>query len=62
MSEKFAAMDTSGETQNDLLHLPAVAPSKNKLASHIKNTEGVHQTVKDVRQKFDPSHDQSKFT
>lgn len=55
MSEKMALFE---EHVADDLSLPQVsAPSKQLLEGNIKKTIGVTQTVRDVRQGFNPDHE-----
>ena len=59
MSEKLALFE---DHVTDDLSLPQVsAPSKQILEDNIKKSIGVTQTVRDVRQGFNPDHDHSKF-
>jgi hypothetical protein len=59
MSEKLALFE---DHVTDDLSLPQVsAPSKQILEGNIKKSIGVTQTVRDVRQGFNPDHDHSKF-
>jgi hypothetical protein len=42
------------------LHFPDVGPSKSRLTTVMKRAANVHQTVRDVRQSFNPDYDTSK--
>ncbi len=58
MSDKMALFDQNG---SDDISLPQVsAPSKQLLEDNIKKTVTVTQTVRDVRQGFNPDHEHSK--
>jgi hypothetical protein len=58
MSERLALFDQHGIED---ITLPQVtAPSKQLLEGNIKKTTGVTQTVRDVREGFNPDHE-SKY-
>ena len=59
ISDRIAALDmgVDGEIK---LTLPDVGPSKSRLADHIRKAATVTQTVRDVRQTFNPDYDTSK--
>ena len=59
MSEKMSLFDQHG---SENITLPEVsAPSKQLLEGNIQKTATVTQTVRDVREKFNPDHEHSKY-
>lgn len=55
MSERMALFDQHGSNE---ITLPQVsAPSKQLLEGNMKKTQTVTQTVRDVRDKFNPDHE-----
>lgn len=55
------AREGGPKDESDLLILPDVGPSKHNLAAHIRKAANVTQTVREVRQAFNPDYDTSKY-
>jgi Ca2+-binding EF-hand superfamily protein len=62
IGDRVAKMDTERESGGALseLHFPDVGPSKSRLTTVMKKTGNIQQTVRDVRQSFNPDYDTSK--
>jgi hypothetical protein len=62
IGERFASMDpTISESARENLHLPDLGPSKAHLATHIRKAGNIQQSVREVRQGFNPDYDTSKY-
>jgi hypothetical protein len=57
MSERMSALEERHTEDSAEVQLPEVVPTKQRLRSHIQKTQGVQQTVRDVRNAFNPDHE-----
>lgn len=60
VGERMMSMDGRESGSVSELHFPDVGPSKSRLNSNIRRAANINQTVRDVRQSFNPDYDSSK--
>ena len=60
MSERISALEGRHIDRNAEIQLPEVQPTRQRLKTNITKTQGVTQTVRDVREAFNPDHEHSK--